>query len=240
MKKAMSEKTKQKISKSLKGRKGRIWTKEQRESSSKRQETWSEKDLLFLKQNYDIVHWKELCDHFNISRQQITTKANKLNLKKSQHMMHISKGEHSIGKSWGNHTEKHKNHMKKIMEDKLNKGFKMPGCNIGCKNSKIEQTFNTILKEMDLKLNKDYYRNKAIKTIKTVRYPDFLIGTLIFEIDGEYWHKDKHYDYERDKELNELGFKVIHFTGTQIKREKKWVELETKKCLYLQEMKMVN
>lgn len=42
-------------------------------------------------------------------------------------------------------------------------------------------------------------------------YPDFILGNLIIEIDGEHWH-DKENDAIRDEELNKLGFNVIRIS----------------------------
>lgn len=42
---------------------------------------------------------------------------------------------------------------------------------------------------------------------KTV-FPDFKIGMILIEIDGEYWHNQDQ-DSKRDFELNKLGFSVI-------------------------------
>lgn len=49
-------------------------------------------------------------------------------------------------------------------------------------------------------------------------YPDFVIGNLIIEIDGERWHnKDK--DVIRDKELESLGYKIYRIsTKEQIEK----------------------
>lgn len=33
---------------------------------------------------------------------------------------------------------------------------------------------------------------------------------IIFEYDGSYWHNEE-YDLERDEELSERGFKIIHY-----------------------------
>lgn len=42
-------------------------------------------------------------------------------------------------------------------------------------------------------------------------YPDFTIGNLIIEIDGDYWH-NKEKDKIRDEQLNKLGFNVIRIS----------------------------
>ena len=45
-------------------------------------------------------------------------------------------------------------------------------------------------------------------------FPDFVIGNTIIEIDGARWH-DQERDALRDKNLNELGFKVIRIDTKQ-------------------------
>lgn len=45
-------------------------------------------------------------------------------------------------------------------------------------------------------------------------YPDFVIGNLIIEIDGERWH-DAEKDAIRDKKLNDAGFSVVRIKSTE-------------------------
>lgn len=45
-------------------------------------------------------------------------------------------------------------------------------------------------------------------------YPDFVIGTLIIEIDGPYWH-DPIKDGIRDKELEKIGYEVQRICVTE-------------------------
>ena len=50
-------------------------------------------------------------------------------------------------------------------------------------------------------------------------YPEFHDLKYIIELDGHEYHSDKkqvNYDYERERDLQELGYKVIPFTGSQI------------------------
>ena len=48
-----------------------------------------------------------------------------------------------------------------------------------------------------------YERNKRVDKY----YPDFVLGNVIVEIDGEYWH-DQEKDKERDEKLSELGYTI--------------------------------
>ena len=50
-------------------------------------------------------------------------------------------------------------------------------------------------------------------------YPSFHNLKYIIELDGYEYHSDRkqvNYDYERERDLQELGYKVIRFTGSQI------------------------
>jgi len=76
-------------------------------------------------------------------------------------------------------------------------------------------------------INVEYDFNKVVRTKSTFRFPDFKIGNLIIECDGEYWHQDKIKDNKREKELTDLGFEVIRFTGTEINKN---IE-EVKRCI---------
>ena len=55
--------------------------------------------------------------------------------------------------------------------------------------------------------------NKGIKCDNRYLYPDIIIRelNLIIEYDGAYYHKDAKNDLNRDKELNEQGFKILHY-----------------------------
>lgn len=53
--------------------------------------------------------------------------------------------------------------------------------------------------------NIQFEKNKQINRL----FPDFVIGNIIIEIDGEYWHKNrKERDAKRDIELTSLGYTV--------------------------------
>ena len=62
-----------------------------------------------------------------------------------------------------------------------------------------------------------------IKISDKVRYPDFLIGKLCSECDGERWHKDKD-DTKRDRELIAAGYEILHFKGKMINKNIQKVE----------------
>jgi len=48
--------------------------------------------------------------------------------------------------------------------------------------------------------------------------PDFMIGNLIVECDGEQWHTDKTQEYDRKREdyIREKGYNIVRFKGVQI------------------------
>lgn len=55
-----------------------------------------------------------------------------------------------------------------------------------------------------------YERNKKVDRF----YPDFVLGNIIVEIDGEYWH-DQERDNERDKKLSELGYTIYRIKAKE-------------------------
>ena len=80
------------------------------------------------------------------------------------------------------------------------------------KKTNIEKEIADLLDSLGIK----YEFNKCVKTRTTFRFPDFTVGDLIIECDGMYWHQDKEKDNARQKELEELGFKVIRFNDEEI------------------------
>jgi G:T-mismatch repair DNA endonuclease (very short patch repair protein) len=81
----------------------------------------------------------------------------------------------------------------------------------------IERKVIECLESLGLVREKDFLIKPYIETTKTYRFPDILLPKyrLVIECDGEYWH-DETYDKERDKELTELGFKILHLKETVI------------------------
>lgn len=69
------------------------------------------------------------------------------------------------------------------------------------------------------KHNIAYEKNKKIGRY----YPDFVIGSIIVEIDGEYWH-DAEKDCVRDKELGDLGY-TVHRIKSKERIEERLQEL---------------
>jgi len=59
-------------------------------------------------------------------------------------------------------------------------------------------------------------------------FPDQKLGV---ECDGERWHKDKEKEERRQKELEVLGWEVIHFTGSQIKDDSNACAKKVKRIL---------
>lgn len=47
-------------------------------------------------------------------------------------------------------------------------------------------------------------------------FPDFVIGDIIIECDGEYWHKDISKEAARDTYLKDRGYKIHHLKGKTI------------------------
>jgi very-short-patch-repair endonuclease len=109
------------------------------------------------------------------------------------------------------HPEKHpnmllrRNHKTKI-EEILIKELN----NLGCVEKQQIKTCKKL---------KDFVFNFYIKTYNGFRFPDinFPLLKIIIECDGNYWHKNKKYERNRDLEFKNLGYKILHFSGYDIK-----------------------
>jgi len=45
---------------------------------------------------------------------------------------------------------------------------------------------------------------------------DFVVDKVVIECDGKEFHQDKEREQKRDKYLNEAGYTVVHFSGSDI------------------------
>lgn len=56
-----------------------------------------------------------------------------------------------------------------------------------------------------------------IKTLQSTRFADIGVPSLRIdlEMDGEHWHQNKEYDMIRDKEIQEVGWCVVHFSDLE-------------------------
>ena len=99
----------------------------------------------------------------------------------------------------------------------------------------LEKKMKEILSELGFYENKDYLYNYYFKVKDGYLFPDFrfIDINLIIEVDGSYWHKDIEAEKIRDKRLNEVGYKVIHFSDKELKN----VE-DVKRCI-LQELNLL-
>lgn len=78
--------------------------------------------------------------------------------------------------------------------------------------TKIELKMSKILEELNLQ----YKWNQYVKTSSGWKFPDFLIGNIIIECDGKYWHKDIEADKKREKELIDADYMIIRFNDDDI------------------------
>lgn len=85
--------------------------------------------------------------------------------------------------------------------------------------TKIERKMKKILIDLGLKEEIDFKHNQYVKTVSGFKFPDFLIkNKIVVECDGEYWHKNRQKDAQRDQELLRTGLTVVHFKGKEIKK----------------------
>lgn len=177
---------------------------------------WSNVEIEYLKENYYNSQQEQLEKSLDRNWSSICHKANRLKLKRNPIFMKIGnqKGRNTMITNNPMHNAEikekarkklillYKNHPEKLLNAKLKRN----------NMTSIEKKIADLLDE--LKIN--YEWNKYVRTSKTWRFPDFTIGKLILECDGEYWHKDKNKDLERQRELEEEGYTVLRFTDKEI------------------------
>ena len=65
----------------------------------------------------------------------------------------------------------------------------------------------------------DWFDKNNILFVKNKKigryYPDFTIGNIIIEIDGNRWHKDKEKDYKRDLEIARFGYIIFRIKASE-------------------------
>jgi very-short-patch-repair endonuclease len=187
--------------------------------SHNRARMWIKEEIEFLVNNYYNITKDLLVVGLNRQWTSIMHKANRLNLKRNERFI-------KEGNKRGREYFKNNNPMKnKIFKEKALKKQAL----IFSKNSmtSIEKKVANFLDRMGI----SYQFNKCVKTKKSFRFPDFTIGKLIVECDGEYWHKKrKQEDYERQLELEDVGYRVIRFTDKEILNHWEFV----KQCILLE------
>jgi very-short-patch-repair endonuclease/DNA-directed RNA polymerase subunit RPC12/RpoP len=180
---------------------------------------WINEEIEFLVNNYYDMKKDLIIDNLNRSWSSIMHKANRLNLKRNEKFI---KDGNKKGREWFKNNNPMKN---KIFKEKALKKQAL----IFSKTSmtSIEKKIANFL----YKLGISYQFNKYIKTKNSFRFPDFTIGNLIIECDGEYWHRNrKQEDYERQLELEDIGYRVIRFTDKEIINNWEFV----KQCILLE------
>ncbi len=194
---------------------------------------WTNEEILLLKKEYYGLDKKELCKKFNRGWSSITHKVNRLGLKRNPKFMEEG---NKKGREWFKENNPMKNPIYKEKARKsLNELYrKNPDKLLNARLRRNQMTKIEKVVSIILDRNKINYKwNKYVRTKKTWRFPDFMIGNLIIECDGLYWHEgNEDKDLERQKELEEIGYKVIRFSDIEILNQEEFVE----RCI-LQELK---
>ena len=86
-----------------------------------------------------------------------------------------------------------------------------------CCNKNKRSYIEKIMKKALEKNNIDFEEQKQIKRY----WVDFFIRPhIVIECDGEYWHKNKkEYDINRQKIIEDMGYKMLRFKGNEIKKD---------------------
>jgi len=88
------------------------------------------------------------------------------------------------------------------------------------KKTFIEMKVEKIL----LKNNISYKYNQKMNLGNSYKFPDFLVGNVVIECDGQYWHKDKLKEVKRDRLFIQNGYDILHFSGKKIRNNLEIVE----------------
>jgi len=175
---------------------------------------FSDDELKILKAKFYDSERGELCKILNRSWNSIKHKALRLKLKRNPKFKKRAVIERNLNNNpMKNPISKNKAHdtLKKLYQDHPEMLL----------NSRLKRNQMTLIErkvaELLDSLNINYEWNKFVRTKLTWRFPDFKVGNLVIECDGEYWHsKIKDEDEARQKELEAVGFKVIRFSDKQI------------------------
>jgi len=180
---------------------------------------WNNEEVEFIINNYYGMEKKDLMKNLNRNWSSICHKAKRLKLKRDKKFT-------EIGNEKGRMYFKNNNPMlNPIYRNKALKKQKIIFSRASM--TSIEKKVASFLDCLGIK----YDFNKCVRTKKTFRFPDLKIKNLIIECDGEYWHRNrKQEDYERQLELEEVGYKVIRFTDKEIINN--WEVV--KKCILLE------
>lgn len=86
----------------------------------------------------------------------------------------------------------------------------------------IEKKIEWLLNEKGLKHTRQYAFTRDEKRANgqnRLFFIDFVIDehNIAIEVDGEFWHQDKEKDAQRQGEIESKGFRVLRFTGDQVK-----------------------
>lgn len=85
----------------------------------------------------------------------------------------------------------------------------------------LEEKFGWMLNELGIKADSQFPIKYGKDVLNRDRYyfVDFAIPPikLAIECDGEYWHRNKEKENKRQRKIENLGWKMIRFTGKEIK-----------------------
>lgn len=183
---------------------------------------WSQTELEFLKNNYWMEEKETIIKTINLPWKYIMKKARKLKLVRNKKYF-ASRGTIAFNKR-DNPSKRPEIRLKRSLQMKqkikenpeilLNKRLQRH------KKTSIEIRVERILK----KLNVSYFYDKGIHTITSIKFPDFRIGKLCIECDGTRFHTDKKKETERDREIINSGYEILHFSQNAINNNIEKVE----------------
>lgn len=77
------------------------------------------------------------------------------------------------------------------------------------------------------KLHVKYEFQKVVRNF----VPDFVLDSLIIEVDGVYWHRDRGRLRKRNRALRRLGYRVVHFTERDVHHDPEHVAGKVRELL---------
>lgn len=99
-------------------------------------------------------------------------------------------------------------------------------CSVSCSNRRRNRTNNKSGTDIEQKVEKYLVDRNCIfekqVNIQNIAVVDFLVGTTVIQVDGEYWHRmpgRPEHDAKQDVKMSELGYTIIRISDIEMKNE---------------------
>jgi len=183
---------------------------------------WTENDDNFIRKYYYNTEKDIIIKSLNRTWNQVIKRAKNLNIKRD---LNFFRTRETIKFNYRDNPMKRPDVRKKQSERMLKFIQDHPDkmLNKMLKRNKITSLEKRVKRILD-KHNIIYQYNNYVKTVNGYKFPDFRIGKLIIECDGKNFHLDKIKETERDRELINSGYNILHFHEDTINKNIQKVE----------------